>query len=113
LRADRGEALLRERERNLLVAAAVQQEERAGHLLHDAVEAEALELLERRLVALDAEHPLQMLRRHRQRQHLAGGELVEPLRPDGVVIPLRAPGDAAGETRLERGRARRALAPKP
>ena len=50
LGADGGEAFLRQRQRNLLVAGAVQQQERTGHLLHDAVEAEALELLERRLL---------------------------------------------------------------
>src|SRR5215475_7789900 len=48
-----------------------------------------------------------MLGRNRERKDLAGGELVEPLCPDGVIIPLRAPGDAAGETRLERGGPRR------
>src|SRR6266851_2930912 len=47
LRADRREAFFRERERDLLVAAAMHQQERALHLLHDAVEAKAFELLER------------------------------------------------------------------
>src|SRR5262249_58146651 len=42
-----------------------------------------------------------------QGKHLAGGELVEPLRPDGVIVPLRPPGDAASEARLERGGPRR------
>src|SRR6187549_2920970 len=41
LRADRLEALLRDAERNLLVARAVHQQERTPHLLHDAVESEA------------------------------------------------------------------------
>src|SRR5215467_10919357 len=75
LGADRGETTLSERERDLLVAAAVQEQERARHLLHDAVEPEAFELLQRCRIAIDAEHPLQVLRRHRQRQHLAGREL--------------------------------------
>ena len=40
LRADRGETFLGDRQRDLLVARAVQQQERAFHLLHDAVEPE-------------------------------------------------------------------------
>src|ERR1700730_1076754 len=88
----------------------MQQEERAGHLLHDAVELEVFQLLERRGAVVDAEHPLQMLRRHRQRQYPAGIEQIEPPRPDLVIIPLRAPGDAAGEALLQRRRARRVIA---
>ena len=110
LRADRGEALLRDRQRNLLVARAVQQQERTLHLLHDAVEPEAFELLHRLGAALDAEHPHQMLRRHRQRRHRAAVEQVEALLPGVVIVPLRAPGDAGGVARLERRRARRVIA---
>src|ERR1700683_3038752 len=88
-------------ERNLLVALAVQQEERAGHLLHDAVEAERLEFFHRRSAIGNAEYPLQMFGRYRQRRHLAGFEGLEALHPDLMEIPLRAPGDAAGKTRLQ------------
>src|SRR5215470_4069165 len=42
--ADRGERLLGQRQGDLLIAGAVEQEERAGHLLHDAVEPEPFEL---------------------------------------------------------------------
>src|SRR5215813_10664812 len=76
LGADSGEAFLRERERNLFVARAMQEQKRAPHLLHDPVEPELFELL----------------------------------RPDGVIVPLRPPGDAAGKARLERGRSRRVIA---
>src|SRR5215472_5137457 len=51
-----------------------------------------------------------MLGRHRQRQDLAGIEFLQPARPNLVIIPLRAPGDAAGKTRLQRGGARRIIA---
>src|SRR5437016_12842077 len=64
-RADRGEASFRERQRNLLIARAMQEQERTPHLLHDAVEPESFELLERRRLARYPEHPLEMLRRHR------------------------------------------------
>src|ERR1700744_4913290 len=47
LGADCVEAFLRQRQRDLLVAAAMHEQERALHLLHDAVEPEALELLQR------------------------------------------------------------------
>src|SRR5260370_24315464 len=50
-----------------------------------------------------------MSRRDRQEEPLAGGRSVEPLGPDGVIVPLRPPGDAASEARLERGGARRAV----
>src|SRR5262249_52067208 len=110
LGADSGEAFLRERERNLFVARAMQEQKGAPHLLHDPVEPESFELLERRRLARDAEHPLQMFRRDGKRKHFAGGELFEPLRPDGVIVPLRPPGDAAGKARLERGRSRRVIA---
>src|SRR5258707_8974438 len=63
LRADRSEALLRKRKRNLFVAHAMQEQKRTLHLLHDSIEPESFELLERRGLARDAEHPLQMLRR--------------------------------------------------
>src|SRR5262249_56460058 len=91
----------REGKRNVFVARAMQEQERAGHLLHDTVEPKPFELLERRRPARHAEDPLQMLRWNRERKHLAGGEFVEPLCPDGVIVPLRAPGDAAGKSRLE------------
>src|SRR5262249_58696290 len=99
----------REGKRNLFVARAMQEQERAGHLLHDTVEPKPFELLERRRPARHAEDPLQMLRWHRERKHLAGGEFVEPLCPDGVIVPLRAPGDAAGKSRLERSGPRRVV----
>src|SRR6516162_10354604 len=70
-RADRGEAFFRERQRNLLIARAMQEQEWTPHLLHDAVEPEGFELLERRRLARYSEHPLEMLRRHRQGEHLA------------------------------------------
>src|SRR5262245_28438900 len=72
LRADRSETFFRERQWNLLIARAMQEQERTGHLLHDAVEPESFELLERRRRARHPEHPLQMLRWHGQREHLAG-----------------------------------------
>src|SRR6266511_4149276 len=109
LRADCGEAFFRERERNLFVARTVQEQKRTGHLLHDAVEPERLELLERGRLAGDTQHPLQMLGRHRQGQHLAGGKLLESPRPDGVIVPLRAPSDTAGKPRLKRCGARRVV----
>src|SRR5262249_55233426 len=112
LRADCGEAFFRERQRNLLIARAMQEQERTRHLLHDAVESESFELLERRRLARSPEHRLEMPRRHRQGEHLAGRKLVEPLRPDGVIVPLRPPGDAAGEAWLERGGARRVVTAK-
>src|SRR6516162_10691398 len=59
-RADRGEASFRERQRNLLIARAMQEQERTPHLLHDAVESESFEFLERRRLARYPEHPLQM-----------------------------------------------------
>src|SRR5215831_19889338 len=111
-RADRDKSFFRERERNLLIARAMQEQERTADLLHDAVEPESLELLERGCLARHPEDPLQMFRRRRQRKHLAGGELVEPLRPDGVIVPLRPPGDAASEARLERGGPRRIVTAK-
>src|SRR5260370_859655 len=51
LRAHRREAFLRERKRYLLVAFAVQEQERAAHLLHDAVQAKIVKLLKRRRLA--------------------------------------------------------------
>src|SRR4029077_8305111 len=39
-------------------------------------------------------------------------ELFEAARPNLVIIPLRAPGDATGKTRLQRGGARRVIAAK-
>src|SRR5262245_49631912 len=53
-----------------------------------------------------------MLRRHGQGEHLAGGKFVESLRPDGVIVPLRPPGDATGKARLERGGPRRIVTAK-
>src|SRR5205823_12383959 len=103
LRPDRRETLLRERERDLLVTAAMHQQERARHLLHDTVEAKAFELLERRGAIGRAEHPHQMFRRNREREHLAGIERFQSALPDIVIIPLRAPGDAAGKALIERG----------
>src|SRR5262249_44912875 len=64
LRADGGETFFRERQRNLFIARAMQEQERTGHLLHDTVKPEGFELLERRRWARHPEHPLQMLRRH-------------------------------------------------
>src|SRR5262249_46262689 len=110
LGADSGEAFLRERERNLFVARAMQEQKRAPHLLHDPVEPESFDLLERRRLAGAAERPLKMFSGHGNRKHFAGGEPFEPLRPDGVIVPLRPPGDAAGKARLERGRSRRVIA---
>src|SRR5262249_60552895 len=49
---------------------------------------------------------------HHRGNHLAVAKLVEPLRPDGVIVPLRPPGDAAGEAWLERGGARRVVTAK-
>ena len=63
-RADRGEASFRERQRNLLIARAMQEQERTRHLLHDAVEFEIFQFLERGRLARDAEHPLKVLGRH-------------------------------------------------
>src|ERR1700692_3438845 len=54
LGSDRLVKFLRDLERDLLVALAVQQEERAGHLLHDAVEPEAFQLFQRRRAVVDA-----------------------------------------------------------
>src|SRR5262249_28885638 len=73
-------------------------------------EPEAFELLQCSGAAVDAEHPLQVLGRDREREYLAGVELLEPARPDLVIVPLRAPGDAAGIARLERSGARRVIA---
>src|SRR5260221_5704065 len=73
LRADRGEAFFRKREWNLFVAGAVQEEKRTTHLLHDSIEPESFELLERRGCARRAEHPLQMLRRACNRRHPSRG----------------------------------------
>src|SRR5260370_39512428 len=84
--ADRVEAFLRERERDLLVAAAMHQQEGAFHLLHNAVEAETLELLERRGAIGHAQHPLQLLGRPRAREDLAGAAPRQPLRPERVRI---------------------------
>src|SRR5215216_3562219 len=64
-RAHRLEAFLRERERDLLVPFAVNQEEGALKLLHDSVELESLQLLQRCRWAFDAEDPLQVLGRDR------------------------------------------------
>src|SRR5262249_16181691 len=64
LRADGGETFFRERQRNLLIAGAMLEQERTGHLLHDAVKPERFERLEGRRRARYPEHPLQMLRRH-------------------------------------------------
>src|ERR1700692_4621948 len=61
LGADGFVKLLRDLDRDLLVARAMQQQERAGHLLHDAVELEVFQFFERRGAVVDAEHPLQML----------------------------------------------------
>ena len=80
------------------------------HLLHDAVEPEAFELLHRGGAAVDAENPHQVLGRHRQRRHRAGIEQLEAPPPGLVIVPLRAPGDAAGKAWLERGGARRVIA---
>src|SRR5262245_58944048 len=51
-----------------------------------------------------------MLRWYRQRRYLAGIERLEAPLPHVVIVPLRAPGDAGGKTRLERSGARRVIA---
>src|SRR6185503_7823992 len=102
---DRVVALLRERERYLLVAFAVQQQERAGDLLHHSVEAEPLQLLHGLVPGLHVEDPQQVLPGNRQRRGLARIEPVEALLPDLPVVPLSAPGDAARVTLLEGRRA--------
>src|SRR5690606_3693983 len=97
LRADRFEASLRDLERDLFVALAVHEKERAGDLLRHAVEPEALEPLHRLFARVDIEDPEQMPPRNRQRRQVAGIEPVEALLPHLPVVPLRAPGEAAGE----------------
>src|SRR5262249_17497824 len=59
--------LLGQLKRYLLIAGAVQQQKRAGHLLHDAVEPETFEFFQRSGAVGDAQHPLQMLGRYRKR----------------------------------------------
>src|SRR3954466_13944652 len=51
-----------------------------------------------------------MPRRHRQCRGICAGQALETLAPDFLVVPLRAPGDAAGVARLEGGGARRIVA---
>ena len=60
-----------QRERNLLVAGAVQERKRHVILCTMPSRRKPSSFFERRLLAR-TQHPLQMLRRHRQRQHLAG-----------------------------------------
>ena len=76
------------------------------HFLHDAVELEALELLERLFLGFHAEDPQQMLPRDGQGQRLAAFDAGEALLPLRVVIPLGAPGNAASETMVHRRGAR-------
>src|SRR6202022_4153328 len=87
LGADCVKTFLRERKRNLLVAFAVQEQERTAHFLHDAVEAKPFELLERRHLTVHPEHPLQVLRRHWEGEHLSARKIIDPRRPDGVITP--------------------------
>src|SRR5690606_15265692 len=112
LRADRVVALLRERKGDLLVALAVHEQERARDPLHYSVQTEAFEALHRFLARVDAEDPEQVPPRHRERRRLAGIELVEAVLPCLPVVPLRAPGETAGEALLEGGGARRIVAAK-
>src|SRR5919198_4480399 len=100
-RAHRLETLPRHRQRNLLVSLAVHEEEGAFHPLHYPVEPEAFQLLERRGRAVHPEDPFQVLGRYREREHFPRGQIFQAPLPDLVVIPLRAPGDAAGEARLQ------------
>src|SRR6202451_2044536 len=94
-------------ERNLLVVLAVHDQERAAHLLHHAVEPERLELFQRRVEAVDAEDPHDVMARHRHRGLETG---IDALLPGAVIIPDRAPGDAGGKAGLQRGTTRRVIA---
>src|SRR5215218_7028573 len=67
-RSRRVEQRLRVRERNLLVFGAVDDQERAAHLLHHAIEAEGLELLQRLVERVDAEDPGNVMPGHRERR---------------------------------------------
>src|SRR5262249_30407954 len=106
LRRDSIEALLRDRERDLRIALAVREKERALELLHHAVEREAFELLQRLGWCRHPEDPEEMVRRHRQGWLLAARQPLEPILPRRVVVPLCAPRDACGEALLERRGAR-------
>src|SRR5215470_16396238 len=97
---------LRILERNLLVVLAVHDQERAAHLLHDAVEPERLQLLECVIEGVGAENPHDVMAGHRERSLEL--RLDAPL-PYRVIVPDRAPGDASGKARLERGATRRVV----
>src|SRR5512142_250783 len=51
-----------------------------------------------------------MLRSNRERRRIGLGQSLETVLPDFLIVPLRAPGDAAGKALLERRRARRVVA---
>ncbi len=108
LRADCVEALLRDRQRDLLVAL---RHAPAGTGSASVCTMPSSRKPSRIFIAasrvFDAEHPHQMLGRHRQRRQLAGVQKLEAVPPGLVIVPLCAPGDAAGVARLERGCARR------
>src|SRR5262249_10281843 len=85
---------LRVSERDRLAALAMHPKERAAHLLYAAVELERLKSLQCVRERTGAEDPHDVVARHRER----GFELrLDASLPYGVIIPDRAPGDAAAK----------------
>src|SRR5262249_47460439 len=94
-------------QRNLPVVLAGPHQERPPLFRHAAVGLDRPEPLQCVLERRGAQDPHDVVAGHRQRCLELG---LDPPLPHRVIIPYRAPGDAGGEARLERGTARRVVA---
>src|SRR6202023_1168159 len=82
VRADGIEALLRLGQRDLLVALAVQHQERTGDLLHHPLKLEWLQQSDRLFLAAGVQHPRDMPGRDRERRRHRLRRPLEALAPD-------------------------------